>query len=152
MPPPPVMAPRGSPPGPTPEMKRNPPRQSQRKNVKMSRPDLAAARGGVNFNDAENMDSNYGSANSRAEMKGPGDLRDDKIEVSDDDTSDEESDEDPTVPRTKDMTFTMSVTLDELFTGAKKKLALRRKTIDKDGSYEEEKKKLSIKKYLIYLQ
>lgn len=76
MPPPPVMAPRGSPPGPTPEMKRNPPRQSQRKNVKMSRPDLAAARGGLNFNDAENMDSNYGSANSRAEMKGPGDLRD----------------------------------------------------------------------------
>ena len=61
------------------------------------------------------------------------------------DSTDEESDEDPTVPRTKDMTFTMSVTLDELFTGAKKKLALRRKTIDKDGSYEEEKKKLSIK-------
>jgi len=33
------------------------------------------ARGGNPvFNDAENMDSNYGSA--RAEMKGPGDLRD----------------------------------------------------------------------------
>ena len=39
----------------------------------------------------------------------------------------------------------MSVTLDELFTGAKKKLALRRQKIDKDGSFEEEKKKLSIK-------
>ncbi|MAD20112.1 MAG: hypothetical protein CMJ52_07950 [Planctomycetaceae bacterium] len=60
-------------------------------------------------------------------------------------STDEESDEDPTVPRTKDMTFTLSVTLDELFTGAKKKLALRRKKLDKDGSYEEEKKKLSIK-------
>ena len=60
-------------------------------------------------------------------------------------STDEESDEDPTVPRTKDMTFTMSVTLDELFTGAKKKLALRRQKIDKDGSFEEEKKKLSIK-------
>ena len=61
------------------------------------------------------------------------------------DSTDEDSDVDPTVPRTKDMTFTLSVTLDELFTGAKKKLALRRKTLDKDGSYEEEKKKLSIK-------
>lgn len=73
MPPPPVVPPRGSPPGPTQEMKRNPPRQSKR--VSMSRPDLNAARGGnPDFNDAENMDSSYGSA--RAEMKGPGDLRD----------------------------------------------------------------------------
>jgi len=60
-------------------------------------------------------------------------------------STDEESDEDPTIPRTKDMTFTLSVTLDELFTGAKKKLALRRQKLDTDGSYEEEKKKLSIK-------
>ena len=73
MPPPPVVPPRGSPPGPTQEMKRNPPRQSKR--VSMSRPDLDAARGGnPDFKDAENMDSSYGSA--RAEMKGPGDLRD----------------------------------------------------------------------------
>lgn len=73
MPPPPVIPPRGSPPGPTQEMKRNPPRQT--KKVTMSRPDIDAARGGNPvFNDAENMDSNYGSA--RAEMKGPGDLRD----------------------------------------------------------------------------
>ena len=61
-------------------------------------------------------------------------------------STDEESDEDPTIPRTKDMTFTLSVTLDELFTGAKKKLALRRQKLDTDGSYEEEKKKLSIEK------
>jgi len=60
-------------------------------------------------------------------------------------STDEESDEDPTVPRTKDMTFTLSVTLDDLFNGAKKKLALRRQKLDKDGSFEEEKKKLSIK-------
>jgi hypothetical protein len=73
MPPPPVIPPRGSPPGPTQEMKRNPPRQN--KKVSISRPDISAARGGNPvFNDAENMDSNYGSA--RAEMKGPGDLRD----------------------------------------------------------------------------
>ena len=73
MPPPPIVPPRGSPPGPTQEMKRNPPRQ--RKRVSMSRPDIDAARGGIpDFNDAENMDSSYASA--RAEMKGPGDLRD----------------------------------------------------------------------------
>ena len=74
MPPPPIVPPRGSPPGPTQEMKRNPPRQSN-KRISMSRPDINAARGGnPDFNDAENMDSSYGSA--RAEMKGPGDLRD----------------------------------------------------------------------------
>ncbi len=73
MPPPPVVPPRGSPPGPTQEMRNNPPRQNKR--VSMSRPDIRAARGGnPDFNDAENMDSSYGSA--RAEMKGPGDLRD----------------------------------------------------------------------------
>jgi hypothetical protein len=60
-------------------------------------------------------------------------------------STDEDTDEDPTVPRTKDMAFTLSVTLDELFTGAKKKLALRRQKLEPDGSFEEEKKKLSIK-------
>ena len=60
-------------------------------------------------------------------------------------STDEETDDDPTVPRTKDMTFTLSVTLEELFTGTKKKLGFRRQKIDTDGSYEEEKKKLSIK-------
>jgi hypothetical protein len=73
MPPPPVVPPRGSPPGPTQEMRNNPPRRNKR--VSMSRPDIRAARGGnPDFNDAENMDTSYGSA--RAEMKGPGDLRD----------------------------------------------------------------------------
>jgi hypothetical protein len=74
MPPPPVaMPPRGSPPGPTQEMKRNPPRQNRK--VRMSRPDIASARGSnPEFNDAENMDSSFGS--TRTEMKGPGDLRD----------------------------------------------------------------------------
>ena len=73
MPPPPVVPPRGSPPGPTQEMRINPPRRNKR--VSKSRPDIRDARGGnPDFNDAENMDSSYGSA--RAEMKGPGDLRD----------------------------------------------------------------------------
>jgi hypothetical protein len=73
MPPPPIVPPRGSPPGPSQEMKNNPPRQS--KNISLSsRPDIDVARGNLDFNDAENMDSSFG--NARAEMKGPGDLKD----------------------------------------------------------------------------
>ena len=59
--------------------------------------------------------------------------------------SEESDDNDPIAPRTKDMTFTLSVSLEELYARVKKKLALRRQKIDTDGSYEEEKKKLSIK-------
>jgi DnaJ-class molecular chaperone len=59
--------------------------------------------------------------------------------------SDDSDEDDPIAPRTKDMTFTLSVSLEELYGGAKKKLALRRQKIDSDGSYEEEKKKLAIK-------
>lgn len=59
--------------------------------------------------------------------------------------SDDSDEDDPIAPRTKDMTFTLSVSLEELYNGAKKKLALRRQKIDTDGSYEEEKKKLAIK-------
>ena len=53
--------------------------------------------------------------------------------------------DDPTILRTPDMTFTVSVTLEDLYKGSKKKLAIRRQIIDKDGSYSEEKKKLAIK-------
>lgn len=53
--------------------------------------------------------------------------------------------EDPSCLRTPDMSFTVSVTLEELYSGTKKKLAIRRQTIDKDGSYLEEKKKLGVK-------
>lgn len=59
--------------------------------------------------------------------------------------SDDSDEDDPIAPRTKDMTFTLSVSLEELYNGAKKKLALRRQKIDSDGSYEEEKKKLAIR-------
>lgn len=59
--------------------------------------------------------------------------------------SEDSEDEDPIAPRTKDMTFTLTVTLEDLYNGSKKKLALRRQKIDKDGSYEEEKKKIAIK-------
>lgn len=59
--------------------------------------------------------------------------------------TDSSEDEDPIAPRTKDMTFTVSVTLDDLYNGGKKKIALRRQRIEPDGSYQDEKKKLSIK-------
>lgn len=57
----------------------------------------------------------------------------------------EESEDDLIEKRTKDMTFTLSVTLKDLYMGTKKKLGIRRTKIDKDGSEEEEKKKLSVK-------
>ena len=59
--------------------------------------------------------------------------------------SGDSEEDDPIAPRTKDMTFTLSVTLEDLYKGTKKKLALRRQKIDSDGSYEDEKKKLLIK-------
>jgi hypothetical protein len=40
--------------------------------------------------------------------------------------SEDSDDNDPIAPRTKDMSFTLSVSLEELYMGTKKKLALRR--------------------------
>jgi curved DNA-binding protein CbpA len=46
--------------------------------------------------------------------------------------------------RTKDMAFTLTVKLEELYNGTRKKLAIRRQKIDKDNNCLEEKKKLAI--------
>lgn len=59
--------------------------------------------------------------------------------------SDESSEEDIINPRTKDMNFTLAVSLEEIYNGAKKKLAIRRQKLNSDGSITDEKKKLSIK-------
>jgi len=59
--------------------------------------------------------------------------------------SDESSEEDMINPRTKDMNFTLGVSLEEIYNGAKKKLAIRRQQLNSDGSITDEKKKLSIK-------
>jgi len=72
-------SPMGGPPGPPPQMKRSPP-QMKRSPPQM-RPDISMARGNnrAEFNDAENMESNFESVNDkRKEMRGPksGDLRD----------------------------------------------------------------------------
>jgi hypothetical protein len=47
--------------------------------------------------------------------------------------------------RTNDMSFTLSVKLEELYTGTRKKLAIRRQKIGDNGNYIEDKKKLAIK-------
>jgi hypothetical protein len=65
------------------------------------------------------------------------------VEIESDDS--ESDDSDSISKRTKDMTFTLAVTLEELYTGTKKKLGIRRQKIEPDGSYQDEKKKLSIK-------
>ena len=69
--------PRGSPPGPPEEYRRNPPRMNS---STRGRPDVGMSRGNPDFVDAENMESSYQpvppKSNKRAEMKGPSDLRD----------------------------------------------------------------------------
>ena len=67
--------PRGSPPGPNEQQRRSPP---QMRSNFSDRPDIGMTRGRANFNDAENMESNFGSIKSkkRPEMKGPTDLKD----------------------------------------------------------------------------
>jgi DnaJ-class molecular chaperone len=59
--------------------------------------------------------------------------------------SDCSEDIDNTTMRTNDMSFTLTVKLEELYTGTRKKLAIRRQKIGSDRSYFEEKKKLAIK-------
>jgi len=68
-----MQPPRGSPPGPNEGMRIDPPQPPS------SRPDIDMARSNMraDFNDAENMESNFASVNEkRKEMRGPSDLRD----------------------------------------------------------------------------
>lgn len=82
-PPPQMQPPMGSPPGPPDNMRRMPPQMSP--GPPSNRPDIGMSRGAPNFNDAENMESAFGSAsdkrqkskrNTRPEMKGPNDIGD----------------------------------------------------------------------------
>ena len=59
--------------------------------------------------------------------------------------SDCSDDIDNTAMITKDMSITLTVKLEELYTGTRKKLAIRRQKIGEDRAYFEEKKKLAIK-------
>ena len=64
--------PRGSPPGPNEEQRRNPP------SMNYGRPDIGMSRGTANFDDATNMENNYESVKKtkRPEMKGPANIKD----------------------------------------------------------------------------
>jgi len=82
-PPPQMQPPMGSPPGPPNNMRRMPPQMQQR--PPSNRPDIGMSRGAPNFNDAENMESAFGSTMektkkskrpTRPEMKGPNDIGD----------------------------------------------------------------------------
>lgn len=71
--------PRGSPPGPPEEYRRNPP--SMPNGFNTGRPDIGMSRGHAIFNDAENMEGNFSNlktskSSRRPEMKGPKDLKD----------------------------------------------------------------------------
>ena len=60
---------------------------------------------------------------------------------------DEDSECKPLAPRTKDLHFTLNVTLEELYSGKTKKLAVRRKRLITDGKKKtitEEKKKIAV--------
>jgi len=59
--------------------------------------------------------------------------------------SDCSDDTDNAVMRTNDMSFTLTVKLEELYNGTRKKLAIRRQKIGDNRNYFEEKKKLAIK-------
>ena len=59
--------------------------------------------------------------------------------------SDCSEDIDNAAMRTNDMSFTLTVKLDELYNGTRKKLAIRRQKIGENQKYFEEKKKLAIK-------
>ncbi len=59
--------------------------------------------------------------------------------------SDCSDDTDNAVMRTNDMSFTLTVKLEELYNGTRKKLAIRRQKIGDNHTYFEEKKKLAIK-------
>jgi hypothetical protein len=68
--------PRGSPPGPSPEMRQRPPMMPGRH---PSRPDVGMARGVAHFDDAINMEEKFSplktrKSSKRPEMKGPDDI------------------------------------------------------------------------------
>ena len=68
----PYRAPKGSPPKPPEEFRKNPPKMPKTH----ARPDVAVGRG-ADFNDAVNMDSNYKNVKvSREQMKGPSNIND----------------------------------------------------------------------------
>ena len=89
-----------------------------------------------------NVENENIPVNSKINLERPN-KKIEEIEESDDDNNEIS----PLAPRTKDLNFTLNVTLEELYTGKVKKLAVRRKKIvEENGTKKvvEEKKKLSV--------
>ena len=129
---------------------------------KMITPEMIEKMSGSSIN---SMDANINPVNHGKKIKS-------KIKFDDDDVPDnkktmkqvksnssiEELDEsdneeiEPLAPRTKDLNFTLNVSLEELYSGKTKKLAVRRKRLITDGkkkTLSEEKKKIFNVIYLI---
>lgn len=130
---------------------------------KMITPDmLEKISGGVNINSENtinnsnikskiNLDETAKSSKSSKSSKNKSDKSSNSKKVSSvmelDELEESDTECNPIAPRTKDLHFTLNVTLDELYSGKTKKLAVRRKRLITDGKKKtltEEKKKISV--------
>ena len=126
---------------------------------KMITPEMIEKMSGGSIN---SMDANVNPVNHGKKIKSKIKFDDDVPDVTDNkksmkqvksNSSIEELDEsdneeiEPLAPRTKDLNFTLNVSLEELYSGKTKKLAVRRKRLITDGkkkTLSEEKKKISV--------
>ncbi len=116
---------------------------------KMITPEMIEKMSGSSINSVSDDNLQTNSSNSK-KMKSK--IKLDNIEEPVNNNNIEEIDESdsecqPLAPRTKDLHFTLNVTLEELHSGKVKKLAVRRKRLVTDGkkkSILEEKKKISV--------
>jgi DnaJ-class molecular chaperone len=97
----------------------------------------------INFDDDDEEDYKKQKSKKESSKSSKSSKKADKIEELEDSENEYES----IAPRTKDLHFSLNVTLEELYSGKVKKLAVRRKRIITDGKKKalaEEKKKLSV--------
>ena len=124
---------------------------------KMITPEMIEKMSGSSINSVSGDDMTMGKGSKKIKSKIHFDQRIDeedtkKVKKNASSSSIEELDESdtecqPLAPRTKDLHFTLNVTLEELYSGKVKKLAVRRKRLITDGKKKtvtEEKKKISV--------
>ena len=123
---------------------------------KMITPEMIEKMSGSSINsgseDAMTMDKGSKKIKSKIQFNQPIEENTKKVRKNVSSSSIEELDEsdtecEPLAPRTKDLHFTLNVTLEELYSGKVKKLAVRRKRLITDGKKKtltEEKKKISV--------
>jgi len=124
---------------------------------KMITPEMIEKMSGSSINSVSGDDMNMGKGSKKIKSKIQFDQpieeeNTKKVKKNASSSSIEELDESdtecqPLAPRTKDLHFTLNVTLEELYSGKVKKLAVRRKRLITDGKKKtltEEKKKISV--------